>query len=105
MDWPTVLRGIAEVLASDLDRADKAGQVAALIREAGRYRWVGLYAVTEREIVAIGWNGPGPDPATGTVLGTLDLESAERDAFTAADRRALERCATALTGLFAEAGA
>ena len=155
MDWPTVLGGIAEVLASDLDRADKAGQVAALIRQAGRYRWVGLYAVTEREIAAIGWNGPGSpahprfpvtqglsgaavatrqavvvndvtadpryltafastlseaivpvlDPATGTVLGTLDVESAERDAFTAADRQALERCAVALTGLFAEAGA
>jgi L-methionine (R)-S-oxide reductase len=156
MDWPTVLRGIAEVLASDLDRAGKAGQVAALIREAGRYRWVGLYAVTERgEIAAIAWNGPGPpahprfpvtqglsgaavatrqavvvndvtadpryltafastlseaivpvlDPATGAVLGTLDVESAERDAFTAADRLALEQCAAALTGLFAEAGA
>jgi L-methionine (R)-S-oxide reductase len=155
MDWPTVLRGIVEVLASDLDRAGKAAQVAALIRQAGRYRWVGLYAVTEREIAAIGWNGPGPpahprfpvtqglsgaavatrqavvvndvtadpryltafastlseaivpilDPATSAVLGTLDVESAERDAFTAADRQALERCALALTGLFAEAGA
>src|SRR5919109_1862192 len=155
MDWPTALRGIQAALASDLGRAEKAVRVAALIRQAGSYRWVGLYAVEDQQITAIGWNGPGPpahprfpvtqglsgaavatrqavvvndvsadpryltafastlseaivpvlDPATGTVLGTLDVESAERDAFTAADRRALERCAAALTGLFAEAGA
>jgi GAF domain-containing protein len=155
MDRPTVLRGIAEVLASDLDRADKAGQLAALIREAGRYRWVGLYTVTDREIAVTGWNGPGPpahprfpvtqglsgpavatrqavvvndvttdpryltafastlseavvpvlDPATGAVVGTVDVESAERDAFTAADRQVLGRCAAALAGLFAEEAA
>jgi hypothetical protein len=50
----TVLRGIDDVLASNLDRTDKAARVAALIREAGRYRWVGLYAVAEQEITAIG---------------------------------------------------
>jgi L-methionine (R)-S-oxide reductase len=155
MDWPTALRGIAEVLATDLDPTDKAGRVAALIREAGRYRWVGLYAVGDREIVAIGWSGPGApahprfpvghglsgaavagrqavvvgdvtadpryltafastlseavvpvlDPATGAVVGTVDVESAVRDAFTAADRQMLERCAAALAGLFAEEAA
>jgi putative methionine-R-sulfoxide reductase with GAF domain len=47
---------------------------------------------------------PVVDPATGTVVGTLDVESTERDAFTDADQRALERCAAALTGLFAGAG-
>jgi putative methionine-R-sulfoxide reductase with GAF domain len=47
---------------------------------------------------------PVMDPATGAVVGTLDVESAERDAFTDADQRALERCAAALAGLFAEAG-
>jgi L-methionine (R)-S-oxide reductase len=129
-------------------------RVAALIRQAGSYRWVGPYAVTEQEIIAIGWSGPGApahprfrvtqglsgaavatkgavvvndvtadpryltafastlseaivpvvDPGTGTVVGTLDVESAERDAFTEADRQALEECAAALRGLFAEAG-
>ena len=34
------------------------------------------------------------------VVGTLDVESAERDAFTDTDRQALERCAAALTGPF-----
>jgi L-methionine (R)-S-oxide reductase len=150
--WDTVLRGIHEVLASDQVRPEKAVRIAELIRQAGSYRWVGLYAVTEQEIAAIGWSGPGApaharfpvtlglsgaavaseravvvndvtadpryltafastlseaivpvvDPDTGTVVGTLDVESAERDAFTDADRQALERCAAALTGLVAE---
>ena len=59
MDWPMVLRGIEDALASDLGRAEKAVRVAALIRQAGSYRWVGLYSVTEQEIIAIGWSGPG----------------------------------------------
>ena len=44
------------------------------------------------------------DPATGAVVGTLDVENAEQDAFTEADQRALEGCAAALAGLFVEAG-
>jgi L-methionine (R)-S-oxide reductase len=154
VDWSAVLRDIDEVLAGDLGRADKAVRVAALIRRAGSYRWVGLYAVTDQEIAAVGWSGPGApahprfpvtqglsgaavaargavvvndvtadpryltafastlseaivpvvDPVTGTVVGTLDVESAEREAFSDADRQALEGCAAALTRLFAEAG-
>jgi putative methionine-R-sulfoxide reductase with GAF domain len=153
MDWWMVLRRIDEVLASDQGRADKAVRIAALIRIAGEYRWVGLYEVTEREIAAIGWSGPGApahpsfpvtqglsgaavatrhavvvndvtadprylmafastlseaivpvvDAGTGAVVGTLDVEAAEREAFTDADRHALERCAAAITSLFAEA--
>ena len=110
--------------------------------------------MTDQEIAAVGWSGPGPpahprfpvteglsgaavggrrsvvvgdvaadpryltafsstrseavvpvvDPATGAVVGTLDVESAERDAFTEVDQQALERYATALPGLFVEAG-
>jgi L-methionine (R)-S-oxide reductase len=154
MNWSTVLRGIDEVLASNLSPTDKAVRVAALIRETGRYRWVGLYAVADQEITVIGWSGPGGpahprfpvsqglsgtavatkravvvndvtadpryltafastlseaiipvlNPDTGTVVGTLDVESGERDAFTDADRQALERCAAALAGLVAKAG-
>jgi L-methionine (R)-S-oxide reductase len=152
MGWDTALRGIREVLAGDQGRPEKAVRIAELIRQAGSYRWVGLYAVTEQEIAAIGWSGPGApahprfpvtqglsgaavatkravvvndvtadpryltafastlseaivpvvDPDTGTVVGTLDVESAERDAFTDADRQALEGCAAALAGLVAE---
>jgi L-methionine (R)-S-oxide reductase len=154
MDWATVLRGIEDALAGGLGRAGTAARVAALIRQAGGYRWVGLYAVTDREIAALGWSGPGApahprfpvtqglsgaavaarravvvndvtadpryltafattlseaivpvlDPGTGAVVGTLDVESAERDAFTDADRHALQACAAALPGLFAGAG-
>jgi L-methionine (R)-S-oxide reductase len=154
VDWPTVLRGIEVALASGQGRAEQAARVTALIRQAGGYRWVGLYAVTDQEIAAVGWSGPGPpahprfpvnqglsgaavagrrsvivgdvtadpryltafsstrseavvpvvDPATGAVVGTLDVESAQQDAFTELDQRALERCAASLTGLFAEAG-
>ena len=59
MDWATVLRSIEDALASDLGRAEKALQIAELVRRAGSYRWVGLYAVTDHEITAIGWSGPG----------------------------------------------
>jgi putative methionine-R-sulfoxide reductase with GAF domain len=44
---------------------------------------------------------PVVDPGVGTVVGTLDVECAERDAFAEADRQALERCAAAITSLFA----
>ena len=151
MDWDGVPGSIEEVLAAEPDRAVRATRIAELIRRAGGYRWVGLYAVTERKISAIGWSGPGApaypsfpvtqglsgaavatrsavvvndvtadpryltafvstlaeaivpvlEPGTGAVVGTLDVESAERDAFTDADRRALEGCATLLPGLFA----
>jgi L-methionine (R)-S-oxide reductase len=154
VDWAALLRGIEVELATTQDRAERAARVAALIRETGGYRWVGLYAVTDQEIAAVGWSGPGPpahprfpvteglsgaavadrrsvvvgdvtadpryltafsstrseavvpvvDPATGAVVGTLDVESAERDAFTEIDQRALERCAAMLTGLFVEVG-
>ena len=152
MGWDRVLRSIHNVLASDQGRAVQAAQIAELIRQAGSYRWVGLYAVTDQEITAIGWSGPGApahprfpvtqglsgaavatghavvvndvtvdpryltafattlseaivpvvDPDTGTVVGTLDVESAERDAFTDTDRQALIGCAAALTGLVAD---
>ena len=151
MDWPMVLDGIDDVLGSGKGRAEQAIQIAELIRQGGSYRWVGLYTVSQREIAAIGWSGPGPpahprfpvtqglsgaavatgravvvndvtadpryltafastlseaivtcvDPGTGMVGGTLDVGSAERGAFTDADRQALERCAAALTGLVA----
>jgi GAF domain-containing protein len=151
MDWSTVVRDIDGVLLGRGERAAKATWIAELVREAGGYRWVGLYEVTDQEIAAVGWSGPGApahrrfpvtrglsgaavasgrtvvvndvttdpryltafsstlsevivpvlDAGTGAVLGTLDAESDERDAFTDADCRALERCAGAIAGLFA----
>ena len=154
MDWATVLRSSEDALASDLGRAEKAVKIAELVRQAGSYRWVGLYAGTDQEITAVGWSGPGApadprfpvtqglsgaavatgravvvndvtvdpryltaftstlseaivpvvDPGTSTVVGTLDVENAERDTFTDADRQALVGFAAALWELFAAAG-
>jgi L-methionine (R)-S-oxide reductase len=151
MDWETVVEGIDAELAGEADRAGRATRIAELIRGAGGYRWVGLYAVTRREITAVGWSGAGApahpsfpvtqglsgaavasrravvvndvtadpryltafastlseaivpviQPGTGTVVGTVDVESGQRDAFTDADRQALEACAARLPGLFA----
>jgi L-methionine (R)-S-oxide reductase len=151
MSWNTVGRGINAVLQRDAGRSGKAVRIAELIRQAGGYRWLGLYEVTGQEIAVLGWSGPGApvyprfpvtqglsgaavaarrtvlvndvatdpryltafagtlaeiivpvvDPGGGAVVGTLDVEGAERDAFTEADRQALERCAAAITGLFA----
>jgi hypothetical protein len=53
---------------------------------------------------AVGSDRPGGGSCHGHGGGTLDVESAERDAFTDAGRRALEGCADALRGLFTEAG-
>src|SRR5262245_45837469 len=44
--------------ASPDPRAVRAARAADLIRRAGRYRWVGLYDVTEHEIAVIAWSGP-----------------------------------------------
>jgi L-methionine (R)-S-oxide reductase len=154
MGWDAVVSGIHDLLAGGQGRAERAVRIAELIRQAGGYGWVGLYDVTEHDVIAIGWSGPGApahprfpvtqglsgaavatgravvvndvtadpryltafastlseaivpvvDPGTGTVVGTLDVESAERDAFSDADREALEGCAAALRGLFAAAG-
>lgn len=35
-------------------------QMAERIREAGGYRWLGIYAVGRDEISVIGWSGPTP---------------------------------------------
>ncbi len=59
-------------------------------------RYLTAFASTLSEAII-----PVVDPDTGTVVGTLDVESAERDALTDADRQALEACAAALTGLVA----
>jgi L-methionine (R)-S-oxide reductase len=151
MVWDAVVRDIEELVGGGRGRSETAVRVAELVRRAGGYRWVGLYEVTDREVVAVGWSGPAApahprfpvtdglsgaavsagrtvvvndvttdpryltafgstlaevivpvlDPRTGAVVGTLDVESDRRDAFTDADRQALERCAGAITGLFA----
>ena len=59
-------------------------------------RYLTAFASTLSEAII-----PLLDPGTGAVMGTPDVESGERDAFTDADRQALERVATATATLFA----
>jgi putative methionine-R-sulfoxide reductase with GAF domain len=122
---------------------------AELIRNAGQFRWVGLYDVLDDEIAVIAWAGPhqpshprflrsqglngaavregkpvvvqdvstdarylttmmdtraeGIFPvfaADGTVAGTLDVESAELNAFPPEREAWLVQCAAALSPLF-----
>jgi hypothetical protein len=62
-------------------------------------RYPTAFASTLSEVIV-----PVVDPGTGTVVGTLDVESAERDAFTDADRQALVGCAAALWGCLQKRG-
>jgi len=48
---------LAVTVAGGGDRAGLARALCEAIRAAGPYRWVGLYEVTGREIVALGWTG------------------------------------------------
>jgi L-methionine (R)-S-oxide reductase len=57
---PTVLRRIEGTLAGGGDRSGRLRAVAGIVREAGAYRWVGIYDVSETEISLVAWSGPGP---------------------------------------------
>jgi len=46
-----------EVLKSDISRKEKAKLIAAKIRSAKGYSWVGLYDVNEKEISIIAYDG------------------------------------------------
>jgi putative methionine-R-sulfoxide reductase with GAF domain len=105
MDLSTVLRGIDHALARNLGRADKAVRVAALIRQAGGYRWVGLYAVTDHEITAIGWSGPGmpAHPRFPVTQGLSGAAVAARRAVVVNDVTADPRYLTAFASTLSEA--
>lgn len=146
----TAFPQIRNVLAGKENRAAKAERVAALLRQAGGYRWVGICEVAGNEIAVIAWSGPDApthprfpasqglcgaavrsrapvvvgdgtkdprylttfgstrseivvpvlDPATGSALGVIDVESERFNAFSDDDRPFLEECARELAGLF-----
>jgi len=50
---------IIAVLATDLDRAEKAGKTADAIRQLRDYRWVGVYDVGPELVSIIAYSGPG----------------------------------------------
>jgi GAF domain-containing protein len=71
---PSGREEIAAVLNGPADRAEKARQIAEIIRSARGYRWVGLYEMEGAEIRALGWTGAEPPafprfPATQGLCG------------------------------------
>ena len=58
-------------------------------------RYLTAFGSTRSEIIV-----PVIEPATRKVVGTIDVESEHKNAFTEADRATLERCAAAITDLF-----
>jgi L-methionine (R)-S-oxide reductase len=58
-------------------------------------RYLTAFGSTRSEIIV-----PVIEPATRTVVGTIDVESEHKNAFTDADRATLERCAEAIADLF-----
>jgi L-methionine (R)-S-oxide reductase len=56
-----LLEELRKIVADDSSRIEKLRQIAALIRNSGSYRWVGLYEVDRQagEVVNLVWDGPG----------------------------------------------
>jgi GAF domain-containing protein len=53
-----VTDSIVSLLSSADDRVEKARKIAALIREFGSYRWVGIYDVGSETVSIISYSGP-----------------------------------------------
>jgi L-methionine (R)-S-oxide reductase len=58
-------------------------------------RYLTAFGSTRSEIIV-----PVIEPATRKVVGTIDVESGHKNAFTDVDRAILERCAAAIADLF-----
>jgi L-methionine (R)-S-oxide reductase len=58
-------------------------------------RYLTAFGSTRSEIIV-----PVIEPATRKVVGTIDVESEQKNAFTDADRVTLERCAATIADLF-----
>jgi L-methionine (R)-S-oxide reductase len=54
------LEKLGETVSSVAPRIQKLQVIAALIRNSGNYRWVGLYEIDERagEVINLVWDGP-----------------------------------------------
>jgi putative methionine-R-sulfoxide reductase with GAF domain len=70
-----ILAAIASAASAPELREERAASIARLIRQAGDYRWVGLYDVHAVEIVNIAWSGSGP-PAHPRFPRSLGLSGA-----------------------------
>src|SRR5437868_11618619 len=57
--FPNVQNSISSLLQSSLVRDEKAHKIAQCIREAGNYRWVGIYDVGAEFVSIAAYSGPG----------------------------------------------
>jgi len=112
LDSERMATDLGKRLATPAPRAALAKDLAEAVRRAGRFRWVGLYDVGDREVVVQdvhadarhlptleGTRAEAIFPvldAAGAVVGTLDVESANAQAFTPARVSWLAACARAL---------
>jgi L-methionine (R)-S-oxide reductase len=57
----SLLEELRRISSGTVSRIHKLQQIAALIRNSGSYRWVGLYDVDRQadEVVNLVWDGPG----------------------------------------------
>jgi L-methionine (R)-S-oxide reductase len=60
LDRDKLLQQVTKILASIGDHNAKVQRIAEALRHFGKYRWVGIYEVDEREISVIAWSGGGP---------------------------------------------
>jgi GAF domain-containing protein len=49
---------ITSILRSSGSRTEKATEIAGLIRDSRKYRWVGIYDVSDRMVSIIAYSGP-----------------------------------------------
>jgi putative methionine-R-sulfoxide reductase with GAF domain len=58
MDVAALLQQVAETVTGTAQRATKAARAAEVVRRAGGYRWVGVYDVTDQQVINLAWSGP-----------------------------------------------
>ena len=55
-----LIDAVRTAAASHRPRSERAQRIADLVRDATGRRWVGVYEVTDAEVVNVAWSGPAP---------------------------------------------
>jgi GAF domain-containing protein len=84
---PKTLEQIRDIASGDESRQIRAQRVAALIRDIGQYRWVGIYDVGRKFVSIIAWAGAGPPafPTFAVGKGLTGAAIAQRSTVVVAD--------------------
>ena len=100
----TMLNSIRGIVTSAASLEERARELAEVIRDFGRYRWVGVYDVGSELVSILAWSGPGP-PAYPTFPITTGLTGsviAEKAAVVVGDVRKDPRYLTAFGNTLSE---